>query len=82
MPQMRAVMSGASVSCRPQQGLEEPRRLEDLEGDVVDHAVAHLDPQGALALDPRETLDADVRASVTVAHGAVIGGFRLAGPVS
>ena len=45
-----------------QQRLEVPGRLEDLEGHVGHRAVAHLDPQRPLALDPSQPFDADVRA--------------------
>ena len=45
-----------------QHGLEEPGRLEDGEGDVPDDAVAHLDAERSLALDPGQALHG---------HGAV-----------
>ena len=40
MPQMRAVMSGASERAPAQKRLEEARRLEDAQLDVLDRAVA------------------------------------------
>ena len=66
MPQMRAVMSGASVNERPaEQRLEEPRRLEDAQLDVLDAPVREPHGHRALALDAREVVGMMVRRSAT-----------------
>ena len=60
MPQMRAVMSGASLKARPpQKTLEEARRLEDVELGVLDLAVPDRDLERAFAFDPGERADFD-----------------------
>ena len=57
-----ATDAGSEVRClgrpsAPQEGLEEPGRLEDLQLHVLHAPVAHLDPQRALALDAGQSLD-------------------------
>ena len=74
MPQMRAVMSGASAQ-RPaaQEGLEEARRLEDPQLDVLDLARRGARTCiAALALDPGEVvgLDPCACAPSALAHAA------------
>ena len=60
MPQMRAVMSGASRECAAaQERLEEARRLVDPQLDVGDAAVLDLHEHRALALDAREVVGLD-----------------------
>ena len=55
MPQMRAVMSGASlIHAAAQEGFEEPRRLENVELRRLHDAVARDDLERALALDAGE----------------------------
>ena len=60
MPQMRAMMSGTS-SKRPaaQQGLEQPRRLEDRQLHVLDAIAAQADVQAPFALDAGQGFDAN-----------------------
>ena len=64
MPQMRAVMSGASVEVSaPQEGLEEARRLEDFEFHVGNLPFLDLHEQGTLAFDAGQVIDFDRESS-------------------
>ena len=60
MPQMRAVMSGRlGELAAAEERLEEARRLEDPQLDVLDRVAVELDGHRALALDAREVLRHD-----------------------
>ncbi len=56
-----------------QERLEEARRLEDLELDVLDLVAAHSHEQGALALDARQVVGADLARVRLVTHAAAPG---------
>ena len=60
MPQMRAVMSGTSDEVpAAQESLEQARRLEDLELDVLDPVALQLDEQRAFAFHAGQAVDLD-----------------------
>ena len=55
----RGDVGRVAVDAALQEGLEEPRRLEDAEADVLDLVVLDPDVEGALALDAGKGVDLD-----------------------
>ena len=82
MPQMRAVMSGASVKARPRRKASKKRGGSNiLKLGALHRAVAHDDLERAFAFDASEIVDLDRLTAMTIAFLAERSGIGVEGSI-